>query len=286
MQNTKGTLKIGPFHSTAYCLDCHAIHPATYFMRPNRRGDWTEADWTRGRCEPCRLRFDAEEQERETERRRKAERDRRERAVKTFERICPTLYRQSDTERFPADAWRIVAGWRYAPAGLLLMGPSGTCKTRMLWQRVKALMIDEGKTVVAYNAVEFANAASSAFFAGASEGERFTNKLCNAGLVFLDDLGKQRLTERVESTLYGTIEYRTANGLPTFVSTNLNRDALLAKFSEDRGEPMARRLREFCVIVGLDEGGRVLTHNIPQDLPSEVTKPPQREGAGLPWRDI
>lgn len=65
-------------------------------------------------------------------------------------------------------------------------------------------------------------------------------------ILFFDDFGKLKMTERAEVELFGLIERRCANELPIIVTTNDTGDTLASRMSDNRGPAMIRRLREFC----------------------------------------
>jgi DNA replication protein DnaC len=65
-------------------------------------------------------------------------------------------------------------------------------------------------------------------------------------LIYFDDLGKLKLTERAEAELFGLIERRCANGCPIIATTNDTGETLSSRMTDNRGEAMVRRLREFC----------------------------------------
>ena len=65
-------------------------------------------------------------------------------------------------------------------------------------------------------------------------------------LVFWDDFGKARLTERVECELFGIIEARMAAGLPNIITTNFVGGSLAGNLRPDIGSGLVRRLRECC----------------------------------------
>jgi DNA replication protein DnaC len=71
-------------------------------------------------------------------------------------------------------------------------------------------------------------------------------RLYSAPVVFLDDVGKCRLTERGEAELFGLVENRTANGKPIIATTNFVGDSLANTMRGETGQPLVRRLREFC----------------------------------------
>jgi len=75
------------------------------------------------------------------------------------------------------------------------------------------------------------------------------NCLATVDVLFFDDFGKMKFTERVESELFAVIEKRTANCLPLILTTNFTGETLEERMTLDRGVPLVRRLREFCVDV-------------------------------------
>jgi DNA replication protein DnaC len=77
-------------------------------------------------------------------------------------------------------------------------------------------------------------------------------KAAQVDALLLDDLGKNRMTERAEVELYDLLEHRTGHLLPTFWTSNSNAAGLHDMFSPDRADAMLRRLgKEFCEHVTL-----------------------------------
>jgi DNA replication protein DnaC len=158
--------------------------------------------------------------------------------------ICPPLYQESDPARLP----RLpeVMKWTYGSRGLILMGKTGAGKTRCAWQLLKREHFANHR-ITAFDQVSFAHKCVSMFSAVETSGwEDWIEGVQKAPIVFFDDLGKFRFSERVEMELSNIIEFRTSHLLPIIVTTNDDGDSLKARMSENRGEPVVRRLREFC----------------------------------------
>ncbi|NBR91550.1 MAG: ATP-binding protein [Rhodobacteraceae bacterium] len=69
---------------------------------------------------------------------------------------------------------------------------------------------------------------------------------CSVPLLAFDDLGKERLTQRLESDLFAIIDERTSNLRPTIITTNYNGTTLLERFNnKETGEALLRRIREY-----------------------------------------
>lgn len=165
------------------------------------------------------------------------------------------VYRQTDPARLPAVELAQVMNWEPGPEGLLLLGPTGAGKTRAAWLLLRKLW-EQGVRFTAFDAVGFGHQVGARSYENAVRFERWVRDLAREPVVFLDDLGKCRLTERGEAELFGLVERRTANGLPIIATTNLTGGALEAQSSANRGAPLVRRLREFCrVVIFADQVG-------------------------------
>jgi DNA replication protein DnaC len=69
-------------------------------------------------------------------------------------------------------------------------------------------------------------------------------------VLFIDDLGKCRITERVQTELFDLVDSRTSNGLPILFTSNFDRTGFIKRFaSPDDAAPIVRRLVESCQIV-------------------------------------
>lgn len=126
----------------------------------------------------------------------------------------------------------------------MLRSTTGTGKTRAAYLLLHRLHFQEGQLVVALHGNIFAHDCAQQF--GNQTGEAWIENLCCSDAIFLDDLAKFKLTERVEAELFGPIETCLANRLPVFVTTNHVGKTLEAKLTDGRGAPLVRRLRGFC----------------------------------------
>lgn len=183
------------------------------------------------------------------------DRERRQTAslAEAWDRICPPIYRDSDPARLPCSPGcrESVLGWEYGPRGLLLHGSTSSGKSRLAFLLLSRLHHLEHRKVAAMTSTAFSHQVSSLFGDGGGKGEALVERLANIEVLLLDDVGKGRLTDRVEAEFFHIIEHRCSHLLPTFLTTNLTGDALAKSWSPDRAEPLVRRLREFFHVIAV-----------------------------------
>lgn len=173
---------------------------------------------------------------------------RRKERIEKWKEICPPLYLNSDPARLPKLAE--VLAWQYNEHGLLLHGETGKGKTRCAWQLLRRLYVEENiRNLIAFDSTSFSHSIAK-HFGPDGDGEKWATKIVGAQILFFDDLGKARLTERGQSELFGIIENRMAYQTPTIITTNFVGDTLASCFRDDVGKALVRRLRECCHAIG------------------------------------
>jgi DNA replication protein DnaC len=195
-------------------------------------------------CESCEQKYKEEAEQ-------KASLERRIRLKTAFDAICPPLYRDTDLKRIYGAFSAIAESWQYSPTGLLLEGYAGTGKTRAAWHILKR-MTEEGRSCYGLTATQFAKAAADQWHSNNEEkGEAIEamDRCRRTSILLIDDLGKQKMTERSEVELYDVLEHRTNNLKPTIVTTNATGAQLTKMLSEDRAHPILRRIRDFSILV-------------------------------------
>jgi DNA replication protein DnaC len=129
--------------------------------------------------------------------------------------------------------------------GLILHGETGTCKSRTAW--------------LLFNKMWLANYPKKAMFLQMRKFERIIensfedrdhgnsiDSLIKLPLLVLDDLGKERLTVRMETDLFSIIDERTSNLMPTIITTNYTGSTLCDRFNnKETGTAFVRRLRDY-----------------------------------------
>ena len=177
-----------------------------------------------------------------------------ERRQEAFNALCPPLYRQSDPERIPAAFLRECEAWQYNPVGIGLVGPAGCGKTRAAWLLLKRLHLS-GLRVYAVTSTAFAKACADQWHDNAQAkalAEDTLTRCRRTKVLLLDDLGKQKMTERSELELFDLLEHRSSHELPIIWTANAAKGDLRKMLSSDRGEPILRRISEFTKIINTD----------------------------------
>lgn len=64
-----------------------------------------------------------------------------------------------------------------------------------------------------------------------------------AGLLVIDDLGKEKATPRSGEVLFCLLDCRIREGRPTWITTNFNGEEIAAKYGPDHGPAILSRLR-------------------------------------------
>jgi len=163
--------------------------------------------------------------------------------------MCPELYQNSDPDRLPAGQLKSVLDWEYGPSGLILMGDTGAGKTRLAWLLLRRLLVHDKMEprLTWFDAVGFGHEISRHY--RNEDAEDWLEEVAGVDLLFFDDLGKLKLTERAETELFGLVERRCAARLPIIATTNDTGDSLGGRMTDHRGPALIRRLRDFCRII-------------------------------------
>ena len=129
------------------------------------------------------------------------------------------------------------------------MGDTGKGKSRIAWRLLKRVLCEDKleTTFLWFDCIGFGHEIARHY--RLEDAEAWLDKVATVPLLYFDDLGKLKLTERAETELFGLIERRCANQLPIIATTNDTGDSLAARMTEGRGPAMIRRLREFCDII-------------------------------------
>jgi hypothetical protein len=174
-----------------------------------------------------------------------------------WERLCPELYQRTDIVRLEDELrqrgydarWpQDVLGWQYGFQGLVLSGPTGIGKSRLMWTLLRRLLDQEHRTAVFLNAVRFRTGLQAAARDGATE--EFVHRLVRADVLYWDDLGQTHLTGAASEMLLHLVEERTCVRMPILATTQYSGEGMDAQFErKEMGQAIRRRLNEFCKVV-------------------------------------
>ena len=159
-------------------------------------------------------------------------------------------------DQLKAEYWEFGA-WA-TTTGLLLHGASGVGKTTSAYLVIERSLDHwqpigrETPAVIAWRAADLGRTISELSRGGGDELRDMLDDLCQAGLLFIDDLDKARFTPRVESELFDMLEYRETEGMPVVVTTNLKGRELEKMFSKHIGPAIVNRLRRMCIPIDFD----------------------------------
>ena len=192
-------------------------------------------------CEPCGKMVRAE---------------RAERKLAEWSALCPAAFRQTDVARLP-DQRAHAAAMKHEfknGRGLMLNGVTGGGKSRTAWL-LAARDFDAGRTVVSMtpkSALEY----GATFADGCDAALAWVNDRTTCDLLVLDDVFKCKFTEAFEGIIFAIVDERTQNLKPMLVTTNDSSGSLKGRLTDDRGEPLLRRLCEFCDVIKFNGGAK------------------------------
>lgn len=168
--------------------------------------------------------------------------------LQQWKSLCPTAFQATVKEKLPPSALAIinkVMAWKHGPEGLFITGPARLGKTRLFYLLLEKLFVEDGLTNMEFtSASRFALECNQRF--GDHTGAEWMDRLHTCSLFAIDDLGKGRLTDRVENELFGILDYRSSWNLPVIATSNT---LSKASFSHDLSEPILGRLREFNQVI-------------------------------------
>lgn len=202
--------------------------------------------WTTGNCIPCSDKIIELEKDHEMK-------GNLEKRKQNFSKLCPESYKSFKKELLPKPScYEKVLEWDYSTKkGLIMIGDSGLGKTRCAWQLMKRLYVLEWIEFKAITELQFSHEVAN--FGKSDNLAAWMNKLCTCKVLFIDDLGKSVMTERVTSELFYVLEERTKHKRPTIITMQIEASNLYQKFSSRSGKEIAEailnRLKAHCEII-------------------------------------
>lgn len=153
------------------------------------------------------------------------------------ERMCPARFHGAElgwtAAQHGPDVMQALCGWRAADprTNLVLLGPVGTGKTGSALALLRDDWISHGQEVQFWPVVDLLRGLRP-------DGGLDVERLMRVPRLLLDDLGAERPTDWTAEQMYGLVNRRWLDQLPTIVTSNLEPAAL----AEAVGERLFSRL--------------------------------------------
>jgi len=140
-----------------------------------------------------------------------------------------------------ADKWEPVD----SKSGLILHGETGTGKSRAAWLLFNRLWMKHYPKNSLFLQMRKFEAMIEKGFDDREHG-KVLDIIISSPVLVLDDLGKERLTQRLESDLFAIIDERSSNERTTIITTNYTGEKLIERFqNKETGVALVRRLRDY-----------------------------------------
>lgn len=137
-------------------------------------------------------------------------------------------------------AWKPIDG----KCGVILHGQTGIGKSRACWWLFNRLWLDNHTSSKFLQMRKFEGEIEKGF--DEKKHSAVLDSLISCRVLVLDDLGKERLTQRLETDLFAIMDERTSNLLSTIITTNYTGDGLIERFNnKETGVAFVRRLRDY-----------------------------------------
>ena len=159
--------------------------------------------------------------------------------------ICPKEYQNTRLDKLPnLEAFNDAVAWKYGTEGLMLIGPTRRGKSRAAWEVVRRQFM-AGRSIKILNCLTSIRYARK-FADGGMAVEEWIDERTRCQVLLMDDIFKVKLTDSFEHALFSIVTMRTEMRNPIILTSNDTADSLAERLSEDRGEPMVARFREYC----------------------------------------
>lgn len=161
----------------------------------------------------------------------------------------PIGFHNTDRSRshlFPkAEAWEPQDD----KCGLILHGETGGGKSRAAWLTFNKLWLRHYPDRCLFLQMRKFEGLIEKGFDDRDHG-KVLDILISCPVLVLDDLGKERLTQRLESDLFAVLDERTSNLRTTIITTNYTGDKLVERFqNKETGVALVRRLRDYFIAI-------------------------------------
>lgn len=157
----------------------------------------------------------------------------------------PELFADTDPDRL-GDLGFIAKFWDHKTGkGLLIHGATRKGKTRSAWYIAKRLWDEDNFKNKYLFLTMFELEARLVASWGKESWDKTMLHMTHMPYLFLDDLGKEKMTDRMASCLFALVDQRTMHKRSTIITTNLTGDTLLERFHDkETGAALVARLKD------------------------------------------
>ena len=156
----------------------------------------------------------------------------------------PELFADTDPKRL-GELGMVATNYLPCGKGLLIHGSTRKGKTRTAWFIANRLWNEDNYKYKYLFLTMFELEARIAASWGNSTWDKTMLHMTNVPLLFLDDMGKEKMTDRMASCLFALIDQRTMHKRPTIITTNLTGETLLERFHDkETGAAFVARLKD------------------------------------------
>lgn len=165
----------------------------------------------------------------------------------SFMALCPEKMRALDLGLFPAgiEKYQKCMAEALKNRGLIIHGKTATGKSRMLWQLARRIIVKERRTAIVVRDVQFGRMIERSYQSNTHDA--LIRKLSQCSVLMIDDLGKSKLTQRVETDLFDIIDSRYNSERPVVYTTQFTGESLTGRFNApETADAIIRRIRQEC----------------------------------------
>jgi len=173
---------------------------------------------------------------------------------------CPQKFKDiirnpnKNDSRIDWESYNKVAGWKYSEKGMYISGLSGLGKTTAVWHLFREVEKASGHAPQFIKAVQLARVLSRA---ARDINDDPVKLLSKWGVLIIDDIGKEKITNSFAAQLFDLIDARYENNRPTIITSKFAGGAFMRRFDEvgdaSTGNDIVRRLSETCEGVDFSE---------------------------------
>jgi DNA replication protein DnaC len=156
----------------------------------------------------------------------------------------PSRFRNADIEKCPEDAKKYIFNLEPKTKGLYLHGPVGVGKTFIAYSLLRVIKENGVKgRLINSNLLlkeireDYSNRAVDKFYQS-----KFDEWIDYKGILIIDDMGAEKMTDWVLDTFYSLINTRYEKELITIFTSNYN----IEQMSERLGDRITSRMVEMC----------------------------------------